>query len=214
MNRVVVTVLGRPWWLTPTLVEMRRQALYPVHITCVVDGDPAIDWHHVHQNTVIAQQYADHTLVLSRHAGNGPAFAAGVQAGSMDEPIMKVDADILPSRHWDLGLMSAAKGYDNGTLFGLVGLQRRENRANVGIRRCGANRKFTINLAVFMPRALALLGDHAVPAPINYHEKVMLKAANRAGLWYGVTERAWVETHLGDWDRADDAYKTWKLAYL
>lgn len=212
--RVIVPCLGRPKHLRVALQAIRDQAGMPIELILAVDGDESNPWHYVVENTATGHEFADQTIVVGSHKGNGATLQAALTATGPG-PFAKIDSDVVPSQVWLKALISYAQAWDDGKLGCLIGLPTPLNsRTNVGPRRYYSGRRLFMRIVYFTERGAAAIPDHTTIIPINGHDKLVSAKMHEAGLWIAYCHAAAVEEHLSDADAPHSSYITWKAPYL
>lgn len=208
---VIVPVLGRPETLIQALPAIRNSAGIPVELCLVVDGDPNTSWHHVQDNADIGGLYADRTIVLGSHKGNGAAMQAATW--NLYEPYAKVDADVVPNEGWLKGLRFFANLWDtDGKLGCLNGIPTGDKaHTNVGPRRYHAGRRLFLHIALFTEVGAKAVGDQTTNKPINGHDLLVASRLQEAGLWQAYCHAAYTAIHL---QGTDPEYDNWKKPFL
>lgn len=208
---VVVSVFGRPETLRLALPALRDRAGIPIELRLVVAGDLTVGWHHVSENQSIGEQYADSTLVVGSHIGNGEAIQLGI--GQDSGPYVKADADVIPNQNWLKSLVFFADLWNtDGKLGCLLGIPTEgSKKTNVGPRRYHSGRRLFMHLALFTKAGAEAVREQTTDVPINGHDILIAKRLHEAGLWQAYCHAAYTEQHL---QGTDSVFDGWKKQYL
>lgn len=208
MVRIVVPVFARPAAFAGALPEIMARVGCEFEVYVVVDGDPATPWHAVHANTDTADRIGVTVITLGTHIGNGAALARGCVGAT--GPVIKVDADVIPSPDYGSVLSKLAESGppDVGCYVGLP--RPAIPRHDAGLRRIPQDRVIPLRVALFTPTGLAALGDHATTAPLGEHDILVMRRLAAAGLRRVYTHLAWVDRHI---EMRDADYDAWAAPY-
>ena len=208
MLRVVIPCFGRPTAFAEALPEIVARVGCEAQFIVSVDGDPAIPWHAVPENRQTSLRLGALTHVLNDHYGNGIAFTVGI--AGLTGPLIKVDADVIPSPNYGAILLelAATAPPDVGCI---VGLPRPEiPRHDAGLRRIPFGRPVPLRIALFTQAALAAIGDHATIQPLGEHDVLTATRLASAKLRTVYTHKVWVDKHI---DTPDLEYDRWAKQY-
>ena len=212
---IITPVLARSQHSAQVWSQLRARAGKDVEWVVVVDGDPRTPWHEVRENTLLANRYADRTIVQKSLQGNGAAMQAAMQHIPDGEPYMKVDADVLPSMNFARNLEVLADLNKHQNLGVLVGLPTPKTpRWNVGVRWMQPNQRLLLRVALFTSVGRSVIKDHTTAIPLNGHDVLVASAMDKANLRTAYTQTAWVDEHYGEQDTLSDEYTKWKMQYL
>jgi hypothetical protein len=208
--RVIIPCLGRSAITAQVLPEIRARAgTDDIQIVLCVDGNPEVPWHEVAKNKAAGASFADQTIVLDSHVGNGAAIQAAIINA---DPFVKIDSDVIPNQGWLSNLELYAQRWDNGSMGVLIGMPTPySDKTDIGPRMQKPEKRTFLRIVYFTAKGSLAVPNHATDVPINGHDKLVVKQLAVAGLWQAYCHGAYVETHLPG---RSVEYDVWKRPYL